>query len=99
MDYPKFIISKTGYLRLGMVHQHKDLLQDGDICYGGGFYEFDYASNRIILHGASFDFGRPKWLDMETLHISSAYRGWTIIYRYEDGEIFDILKYLKTDYY
>jgi hypothetical protein len=60
MTLPKFIItmerlrvgvpcSGIGYFRLGMVNQHKDLLKPGDSCLGGGYYHFDYASNRIIL--------------------------------------------------
>ena len=49
MNLPKFIITMDGYFRLGMVNQHKDLLKPGDSCLGGGYYHFDYASNRIIL--------------------------------------------------
>jgi len=30
MALPKFIITMEGYLRLGMVNQHKDLLIDDD---------------------------------------------------------------------
>ena len=41
MNLPKFIITMDGYLRLGMVNQHKDLLKPGDSCLGGGYYVFD----------------------------------------------------------
>ena len=34
----KFIITAAGYLRLGEVNMHKDLLQAGDVCLGGGLY-------------------------------------------------------------
>ena len=49
MSLPKFIITMSGVFRLGMVNQHKDLLKPGDSCLGGGYYHFDYTSNRIIL--------------------------------------------------
>ena len=60
MTQPQFIITLDGYFRLGMVYQHKDLLQAGDQCIGGGYYRFDYVSNRIILDRSSYDFGKPK---------------------------------------
>ena len=99
MAYPKFIITKSGYFRLGMVRQHKDLLQTGDICYGGGFYEFDYVSNRLLLHGSSFDYGHPKWNDIPALHVPDTYKGLTIEYSYYDGEKFVVRDHLDIDYY
>ena len=62
MTLPKFIITMDGYFRLGMVNQHKHLLKPGDQCIGGGYYHFDFVSNRILLDRESYDFGRPKWL-------------------------------------
>jgi hypothetical protein len=61
MTLPKFIITMDGVFRLGMVNQHKDLLKPGDQCIGGGYYHFDYTTNRILLDRESYDFGRPKW--------------------------------------
>lgn len=49
MALPKFIITMDGYLRLGMVNQHKDLLIGDDQCIGGGYYQFDWTSNRLLL--------------------------------------------------
>ena len=49
MKLPKFIITMDGTFRLGMVDQHKHLLKPGDQCIGGGYYTFDFVSNRIIL--------------------------------------------------
>ena len=49
MTLPKFIITMDGYFRLGMVNQHKHLLKSGDQCIGGGYYHFDFVSNRILL--------------------------------------------------
>ena len=84
MSLPKFIITLDGYLRLGMVNMHEDLLQPGDQCIGGGYYYFDYASNRILLDRESYDFGRPKWHYLEVLKVPSAYRGMQIIYQFRD---------------
>ena len=69
MNLPKFIITMDGYFRLGMVNQHKDLLKPGDSCIGGGYYVFDFVSNRIILDRESYDFGRPKWHLLEVLKV------------------------------
>ncbi len=86
MEYPKFILTSTGNFRLGRVHLHKDLLQAGEHCYGGGFYEFDYVSNRLILSGESYDFGRPRWEWFDTLRVPEVYRGLRIVYLTHDGE-------------
>ena len=67
MTLPKFIICMDGTFRLGMVNQHKHLLKPGDQCIGGGYYHFDFVSNRIILDRESYDFGRPKWHLVEVL--------------------------------
>jgi len=80
MKQPKFIITDQGYLRLGMVHLHKDLLQPGEHCYGGGYYEFEYLSGRLVLSGESTDFGPPRWQWIDVLRVPAAYRGLRIIY-------------------
>ena len=69
MTLPKFIICMDGTFRLGMVNQHKHLLKPGDQCIGGGYYYFDFVSNRIILDRESYDFGRPKWHLLEVLKV------------------------------
>ena len=46
MKLPKFIITMEGFLRLGMVEMHKDLLKPDEQGIGGGYYQFDYVSNR-----------------------------------------------------
>lgn len=88
MNQPKFILTNTGYLRLGMVNMHKDLLQYNEDCCGGGYYEFDYIGNRIVLTGRSYDFGSPLWSMFDALKVSSVYRGLRIVYvpidSYED---------------
>ncbi len=101
MDQPKFIITLEGIFRLGMVHMHKDLLQPGDDCIGGGYYRFDYASNIIVLDGLSYDFGSPDWYVLETLKVPSAYRGWQIVYKYGDDfhEDYNVTEELRIEYY
>ena len=101
MTLPKFIITLNGVFRLGMVNQHKDLLKPGDQCIGGGYYRFDYTSNRIILDRSSYDFGKPKWHLLETLKVPSVYRGLRLVYQYDDRchEDFDVSEELKIEYY
>lgn len=82
---PKFIITTDGHLRLGMVNQHKDLLKPGDQCIGGGYYQFDWTANRLLLDRASYDFGRPRWHLLDRLKVPVAYRGLSIIYTYDDN--------------
>jgi len=98
---PKFIITIDGWLRLGMVYQHKDLLKVGDQCIGGGYYYFDYTSNRIILDRSSYDFGRPKWHLIDVLKVSAEYRGMRIIYQYDDGyhDDFNVSEQLRIEYH
>lgn len=84
----KFILTDRGDFRLGDVGLHKELLGAFDECYGGGFYEFDYTNSRILLYGASYDFGLPQWDRLQsegaTIRIPSAYRGMSIIYTPDD---------------
>ena len=101
MTLPKFIITMNGYFRMGMVYQHKDLLMHGDQCIGGGYYTFDYVSNRIILDRSSYDFGSPKWYLLETLKVPSIYKGYRLVYVYDDGfhDDFNVSDELKIEYY
>ncbi|MCM1141574.1 MAG: hypothetical protein NC453_23630 [Muribaculum sp.] len=99
MSQPKFIITADGFLRLGMVNMHKDLLLPGDVCIGGGYYQFDYVSNRLILDRKSYDYGKPKWHWLDVLKVPSVYRGLQIVYIYDDGEEFDLSQELKIEYY
>ena len=100
MNLPKFIITMDGVFRLGMVNQHKHLLKTGDQCIGGGYYVFDFVSNRIILDRESYDFGRPKWHLLDTLKVPSTYRGMRIIYKYDDGfhDDFNVSEELQIEY-
>ena len=112
MTLPKFIITterlrvgerslRIGVLRLGMVSQHKDLLKPGDQCIGGGYYYFDFVSNRIILDRSSYDFGKPKWHLLERLRVPSVYKGLRLVYVYDDGfhDDFHVSEELSIEYY
>ncbi len=87
--------------RLGMVNQHKDLLKPGEQCIGGGYYHFDYTTNRILLDRESYDFGRPRWHLLDTLKVPSVYRGLRLVYAYDDNfhDDFNVSEELNIEYY
>lgn len=99
MEHPKFIITTGGHLRLGMVTLHRDLLQPHEDCLGGGFYEFDYAGNILVLSGKSFDYGPPHWGKVDVLLVPEAYRGIPIVYRDHWGEELNITGVFTIKYY
>ncbi|MBQ6189585.1 MAG: hypothetical protein IJK45_05375 [Bacteroidaceae bacterium] len=101
MEAPKFIITMDGYFRMGMVKQHEDLLIGDDVCIGGGYYQFDWTSNRLILDRKSYDFGQPRWHLLEILKVPEQFRGLHIIYTYDDDfhEDFIVSDELKIEYY
>lgn len=99
MEHPKFIITSRGYLRLGMVTLHRDLLMAHEDCLGGGFYEFDYTGSRLLLSGKSFDYGPPRWGKIDILQVPEAYRGVTIVYRGYRGEELDVTNEFQIKYY
>ena len=101
MEAPKFIITMDGYFRMGMVKRHEDLLIGDDVCIGGGYYQFDWTSNRLILDRKSYDFGRPRWHLLEILKVPEQLRGLRIIYTYDDDfhEDFIVSDELKIEYY
>ena len=99
MEHPKFIITNGGHLRLGMVTLHRDLLMAHEYCLGGGFYEFDYVSNRLVLSGKSFDYGLPQWSKIDVLKVPAEYRGMGIVYRDYWGKEFDLVAEYSIQYY
>lgn len=90
MTLPKFIITVDGHLRLGWVHMHRDLLQPGDKCVGGGYFFVDSVGMCLELDRSSYDFGRPRWHLLTRLVVPHEYRGMRIVYRYDDGEHDDV---------
>ena len=66
---------------MGRVRRHCELLRPGEYCLGGGFYELDYVSHRLLLSGASSEYGEPKWEKVERITTSAFYQGLEIVYR------------------
>ena len=87
------------HLRMGMVCQHKDLLVGREQCLGGGYYQFDWIGNRLVLDRASYDFGRPRWHLLDRLMVSASFRGLRIVYLYDDNEDFCVSDELEIEYY
>jgi hypothetical protein len=99
MKHPKFIITSSGHLRLDMVTLHRDLLMAHEQCLGGGFYEYDYANNRLLLSGKSFDYGPPRWSKVDVLLVPEAYSGVPIVYCDSRGEELMITNVFTIKYY
>ena len=78
--YPKFIVTDGGEFRMGMVTLHKHLLQRGEKCLGGGYYDIDRRQGVIRLSGESSDFGRPQWNVIDTLLVSREFEGLDLCY-------------------
>ena len=76
----KFIVTKDGTLRLGAVKRHCELLKPGEACIGGGFYTLDYVTHRLLLSGASSQYGKPQWEEINALKVSAYYQGLEITY-------------------
>lgn len=85
----KFIITSSGHFRFGNVNLHHELLQKGEQCLGGGFYEFDYASAKMRLSGKSYDYGRPMWQFVAQLIVPESLQGLDI--DYEDVPLADLV--------
>lgn len=99
MEQPKFIITSGGYLRLGMVTLHRDLLMAHEECLGGGFYEYDYVGNQLLLSGKSFDYGPPRWGKIDVLLVPESLRDVPIIYRDHWGEEINLTATFSIQYY
>lgn len=83
----KFVVTGEGYVRLGDVRLHRELLWPGDYCLGGGFYRFDYVNRLVVLDRESYDYGRPQWSKLAEarirLRISNEYEGFRFVW--EEG--------------
>lgn len=65
---------------MGMVSRHYLLLKPGEVCCGGGFYELDHITHRLLLSGASSEYGEPVWENIGRLAVSAYYSGLEIVY-------------------
>ncbi len=91
----KFILTSDGMFRYGDVSLHKHLLQGDEMCIGGGMYEFDYVSGRMLLHGRSYDYGRPKWHYLNSLTLPASLSGLTLYY--DDINVADLVPVIKYE--
>ena len=74
-------LTLDGHLRTGSVQMHKDLLLPNDTCIGGGFWEIDPISMKLLLSGTSYDYGKPKWnFVTDKLYVPKDYEGLRIEY-------------------
>jgi len=82
----KFILTHDGHLRFGVVRLHRHLLQPGDVCMGGGYYDFDYTSGTMVLSRSSYDYGPPRWdtLADNRLILPREYAGMRLVYHPEN---------------
>lgn len=99
MKHPKFIITDRGFLRLDIVYLHRDLLMPHEDCLGGGFYEFDYVNNRLMLSGKSYDYGYPQWGMIDVLKVPETFKGVPIIYRDSRDNEFNLTSEFTIEYY
>lgn len=82
-----------------MVTLHRDLLMAHEQCLGGGFYEFDYVGNKLLLYGKSFDYGYPRWNKVDELLVPEALRGCGIVYRDSRDDELDLTSTFTIKYY
>ena len=94
-QYRKFILNKEDdllpELRFGDVSYHKNLLREGEVCLGGG--EFDFTKDSLVLFGESSDFGRPRFISEDRdLHMTG-------LRCPEDAVMSKMIYTFKKDYY
>ena len=69
---PKYIIAGNritgkGYLRMGMVVNHKDLVVGYEHVWGGGWWERNDMEKTITLYGSSCDFGSADFRHLKLI--------------------------------
>lgn len=81
----KFVLAhKVGELEttlvMGDVRYHRELLDDNEGCYGGGFYIFDNDKKICLLYGESFDFGFPLFDEVDLTAIPEYLKDYKLVY-------------------
>ncbi len=81
--HPKYIIAgdpKTGkgYLRMGMVINHRDLVGGYEKVWGGGWWARNDELKCITLYGSSYDFGPADFKHLRLL--DRELRDYTLVY-------------------
>lgn len=62
--FPKFVIVND-CLRLGKVVFHKELLNEGEVCEGGGWFHYNSEDNSFTFYGSSHDLGRATLVSIQ----------------------------------
>ena len=75
MKRHKYILTSAGAVRLGYVALHRELIEPGDYCIGGGLYEIDYAERQLVFYGESMDYGAPRWIRAREVVLPRDYEG------------------------
>lgn len=60
-----------------MVTQHRHLLEHGDTCLGGGYWNVNHYAMQMELSGASSDYGKPQWHRIDKVILPRDYEGYT----------------------
>ena len=81
--HPKYIITGDphtgrGYIRMGMVINHKDLIVGYEKVWRGGWWARDDEKKTIILYGSSCDFGSADFRHLKL--IDKELRDYTFIF-------------------
>ena len=90
MLHPKFILTNSGRLRLGMVTLHHELLLPGEQCCGGGWYEFNAQRTRMLLYRQSYDYGPPQWQRFDDIYVEAEYQGMEIVYNADTDDEYPV---------
>lgn len=81
--HPKYIIAGNprtgkGYLRMGIVYNHKDLTVGHERVWGGGWWDRNDKDRTITLYGSSCDFGPADFRHLD--RIDKELKDYTFIY-------------------
>lgn len=60
-----------------MVTLHRHLLEHGDTCLGGGYWNVNHYAMQMELSGASSDYGKPQWHRIDKVILPRDYQGYT----------------------
>lgn len=97
MLFSKYILLESGQLIFGKVSYHKNLLQEGEKCIGGGGFHVDLENDTVTLFGESHDYGSaPLEKLREAVEAGSIFTGAFRSNNAFTGYIFRITRYGET---
>lgn len=89
MLYNKFVIlakspdkkNEVAGIKCAQCEYHFELVPEGCRCFGGGMYIENESKKKLLLYGASVDYGEPQFLGWkELMMLEEKYKGWSIRY-------------------